>query len=306
MLRLSDEQPSFQSLLIENGHLIPCGIDGIYGQGEAFARIMYGLERALTLIGRSPSTLVIRFPPVIAREVLERCGYMHSFPHLAGSVYAFEGDTKEHETLIEHIEKGESYADCQTITDLALAVTACHGVYNHFCGARIGGDGIEADVENVCFRREPSIDPARLQSFSMREFVRIGRPDDVLAWRDGWIERGLTFFRALGLSMESEQAFDPFFGDIARFMINQQVTQSLKIELMAAIGSLEKLSPITSCNYHLEHFTKPFDIRMDDDQVAHSACIGIGMERIALALLRKHGMDVDAWPVDVRDRLYLN
>ena len=34
------------------------------------------------------------------------------------------------------------------------------------------------DVFSYCFRHEPSVDPARMQMFRMREFVRIGEPAD--------------------------------------------------------------------------------------------------------------------------------
>ena len=35
--------------------------------------------------------------------------------------------------------------------------------------------------------------------------------------------------------------------------------------------------------------------------VAHTACVGFGLERITLALLRHHGLDLAAWPEAVRD-----
>ena len=38
---------------------------------------------------------------------------------------------------------------------------------------------------------------------------------------------------------------------------------------------------------------------------AHSACVGFGLERIALALFRKHGFDPDRWPHDVKQVLAL-
>ena len=49
------------------------------------------------------------------------------------------------------------------------------------------------------FRHEPSGDPARLQMFHMREIVRIGEPETVQSWRDGWRDRALELLRGLGL-----------------------------------------------------------------------------------------------------------
>ena len=49
-----------------------------------------------------------------------------------------------------------------------------------------------------------------------------------------------------------------------------------------------------------------FDIRTHDGAVAHSACVGFGLERIALALFKTHGLDVSGWPLEVRNVLDLD
>jgi hypothetical protein len=58
-----------------------------------------------------------------------------------------------------------------------------------------------------------------------------------------------------------------------------------------------------SSNCHRDHFAVPFGIETADGAVAHSACVGFGIERVALALLRRHGLDPARWPAPVRDRL---
>ena len=42
-----------------------------------------------------------------------------------------------------------------------------------------------------------------------------------------------------------------------------------------------------------------------DGKYAHSACIGFGLERIALALFKTHGFDPDQWPSSVKNVLGL-
>ena len=37
---------------------------------------------------------------------------------------------------------------------------------------------------------------------------------------------------------------------------------------------------------------------------AHTACLGFGLERCTVALLRKHGLDPASWPGDVRKVLW--
>ena len=75
-------------------------------------------------------------------------------------------------------------------------------------------------------------------------------------------------------------------------------------EVRAPRPDLRRRAPhrVASFNYHQDHFGTPFDIRTADGEVAHTACVGFGLERIALALLRHHGLDIRAWPAPVRAR----
>ena len=72
---------------------------------------------------------------------------------------------------------------------------------------------------------------------------------------------------------------------------------------MYPICSLEKPTAISSCNYHLDTFGVAFDIKTGDGNPAHSACVGFGLERIALALFKTHGLRLSGWPREVRDVL---
>jgi hypothetical protein len=39
------------------------------------------------------------------------------------------------------------------------------------------------------------------------------------------------------------------------------------------------------------------------DPTAHTACLGFGLERITLALVKRHGLDQERWPATVREEL---
>ena len=88
-------------------------------------------------------------------------------------------------------------------------------------------------------------------------------------------------------------------------MAATQKEQNLKYELVIAVASADKPTAITSCNCHLDYFGNAFDIRQEDGSPAHTACIGFGLERIALALFMTHGFDTDRWPSTVRNVLGL-
>ena len=156
------------------------------------------------------------------------------------------------------------------------------------------------------FRHEPSGDPARLQMFHQREIVRIGEPETVLRWRDRWRDRSLELLRSVGLEAEPDVASDPFFGRTGRLLARSQRAQELKFEVLVPIAGPEPTA-VASFNYHQDHFSSVYGIEMAGaDPTAHTACLGFGLERITLALLRKHGLELGDWPAPVRETLRLD
>ena len=47
-----------------------------------------------------------------------------------------------------------------------------------------------------------------------------------------------------------------------------------------------------------------FGIQNSDESIAHTACLGFGLERVTLALIRTHGFDPESWPEAVRSKLW--
>jgi seryl-tRNA synthetase len=139
--------------------------------------------------------------------------------------------------------------------------------------------------------------------FHQHELVRIGEPAAVLDWRDEWAQRGLELLRGLGLAATLEVANDPFFGRRGRMLATSQRDQALKLELLIQIAGPEPTA-VASFNQHREHFGATFGIELSDGDVAHTACLGFGHERIVLALLKTHGFEPARWPDEVRARLW--
>jgi seryl-tRNA synthetase len=108
----------------------------------------------------------------------------------------------------------------------------------------------------------------------------------------------------LGLPLAIDPANDPFFGRAGKMLANNQRAQALKFELNVPVNSVEKPTACLSFNYHQDHFGTTWGIDQADGSVAHTACVGFGLERITLALLRHHGLDLDAWPASVRAQLF--
>lgn len=295
---------AFLDDLIKHGVLLETGQRGVYGKSADFERVINGLNKMVTAAGADMNAEVVTFPPVITLELLERTDYLNNFPHLAGIVDSFLGNEREHHKLLDDMNSKVDWTTHMKSAGLALAPAACYSIYPVATGTLPEG-GRTFEVISYCFRHEPSDDPARMQIFRMHEFVRLGTPDAVVAFRDLWIERGTKLLSTLGLDVKSVPANDPFFGRGGKMLASSQREQALKYELVYPITSEERPTAITSCNYHHDHTGAKFDIFTPDGAVAHAACVGFGLERITLALYKVHGLDVARWPAEATRALGL-
>jgi seryl-tRNA synthetase len=299
----TQDEARFSDALMSHGLLVPTGVAGIYGRAGAFERAVAGLERLVDEVCSGEHQERLRFPPTISRADFERSGFLDSFPHLAGTVFSFGDSERAHQRMLERIKNGADWSEYQRMTDVVLAPAACYPVYPH-CRGVLPDGGRSFDVASWCFRHEPSGDPARMQAFRMREIVRIGSADDVLAFRETWLERGQRFLSRLGVETAAELATDPFFGRGGKLLATGQRDQKLKFELRVPICSEQNPTAVMSFNYHQQHFGELFDIRTAKDEVAHTACVGFGLERIVLALVKTHGFIPTEWPSEVQRALW--
>jgi seryl-tRNA synthetase len=283
----------------------PMGIDGVYARTGRYESIVEALA-SLIAKQRDPDAEVLRFPPVVSRAMIEKSGYLKSFPHLLGCVCNLEGDEREIGAAVDRFVAGKDWTGALKPADLVLSPAACYPVYP-LAAARgpLPAQGLLFDVACDCFRREPSRDIDRLQSFRMREFVRIGSPDQVRAFRESWMPRAAGLADALGLAYRIEAANDPFFGRGGVLVARAQAQQELKFELLVPARSAEKPTACMSFNYHREHFGQTWDIRTESGEPAHTACVAFGMDRLAVALFATHGENAADWPASVRKALSL-
>lgn len=299
----SASEKAFYDDLVKHELILPLGVPGVFGCGPVFEDILGRFNDVISAVTAPDGAQPLHFPPVIPRRLLEQSGFLNSFPHLAGTIFSFEGDDAQHRKLQEHLAAGQDWSGFEKQTEVALTAAACYPVYPT-CTGTLPAGGRLIDVTSYCFRHEPSGDPARLQMFRMREHVRLGSPDMVIEWREKWVTRGSELLLSLGLPVEAVPASDPFFGRAGRMLAALQKDQHLKLEIVVPITSVEKPTAIMSFNYHQEHFSSKFDILTGPDTLAHTACLGFGMERIVMALLKTHGFQVSDWPEDVRRKLW--
>jgi hypothetical protein len=185
-----------------------------------------------------------------------------------------------------------------------LSPAACYPVYPIAAErGRLPEGGLLFDIEADCFRHEPSPHLDRLQSFRMREFVRIGSPQEILEFRERWIARSPEIAGDLGLPHTIDVASDPFFGRVGQVMAISQRQQALKFELLIPFHATATPTACMSFNYHREHFGTVWGIHGRNGETAHTSCVAFGIDRLTVALFAVHGVDLAQWPERTRQAL---
>jgi seryl-tRNA synthetase len=297
------DQQKFYDGLVAHGLIVPSGVKGVFGRGPLFEEVLERFNDVVSLIAKDDGAVTRSFPPIVNRKIIEKNGYLDSFPHLCGAVYSYTGTDLRAKEMAARVTNGESWSEYLQMTDVAMTPAICYPLYPTLKGS-IPKEGLLYSLLGWAFRHEPSDEPTRMQSFRMREFVRVGTADQVVEWRDMWLQRGLTLLKSLGLDARSDVASDPFFGRGGRMMAANQKEQKLKFEVLVPVISAENPTAVCSFNFHQDHFGSKWEIKTEAGEVANTACLGFGLERVVMALFKTHGFDTAAWPAAVRKQLW--
>lgn len=281
----------------------PMGVDGVYARTSLYEEVIDGLQRLITRL-RPSGAETYRFPPVMSLRQLDKSGYLNSFPQLLGCVCCLHGAESDIMSAVNRAKQGGDWTRDTTSADLVLSPAACYPIYP-IAAERgpVAEAGLTFDVSADCFRHEPSRDLDRLQSFRMREFVRIGAPAQIVEFRGEWMKRAQVLANELQLPFEFDRASDPFFGRVGQLMAANQIEQELKFELLIPVRENEKPTACMSFNYHRDHFGKTWGLADTRGEPAHSSCVAFGIDRLAVALFATHGLDLENWPHSVRAAL---
>jgi seryl-tRNA synthetase len=285
--------------------LRPLGAGGVYARTGLFEGVIDGLG-ALISRHRESATEIYRFPPVMSRAQVERSGYLKSFPHLLGCVSCLHGSEGEIRALVDSADGRNSWTSGLATTELVLAPAACYPIYPIAASrGRTPASGLWFDVTCDCFRHEASYEIGRFQSFRMREYVRVGSPDQVIEFRERWLSKAKELADLLALPYRIDTASDPFFGRAGKLMAVNQIEQELKFELLVPVHSAENPTACMSFNYHRDHFGTTWGLTLANGDVAHTGCVAFGMDRLALSVFSTHGIDIEGWPDQVKKALAL-
>src|SRR4051794_17137557 len=89
------DQAEFLEQLVDARLLIPSGVPGVYGRGSDFEAVRLAFEALVARRADDAPWERLAFPPVLPKRHLEDVEYLKSFPHLAGTIFSFDGTEAE-------------------------------------------------------------------------------------------------------------------------------------------------------------------------------------------------------------------
>ena len=292
--RPATTRPRCSSSSSSDGLLIETGVPGVYGHGGDFEDVRERLDRAGDSAAAPEQPEQLRFPPVLPRRQLESSGYLKSFPHLAGSMFAFDGAESEAAAQIERAAAHEDWSEFQEMTELALMPAACYPVYPAIA------------ARGPLPRRRRVVDAGGAWVFRHEPSRRPGPPADVPPARArpdrrarGRPRRGATSGRSAGSSCCGRSASSRARRrqrPVLRAPRADARRQPARAGAEARDARPDRRPRADRCRLIQPPpaSTSPptYGIALGRRRPAHTACLGFGQERIVLALLRTHGLDV--------------
>jgi seryl-tRNA synthetase len=248
------------------------------------------------------------YPALIDPDVLARAGYYSSFPqsvclvsHLVedfDAIEAFRVANTESESLQVPDPRALNHAHA------ALRPAVCLPVYRALEGTSLPAEGLVVTTTGKAFRYESGNMEGlrRLWDFSMREIVFAGSASFVAEQRARVIEATTALMQEWDLAFRLVSASDPFFATVRGTKALWQRVRSLKHEMLVDVGA----GPIAvgSINMAGTLFGDAFHISTHDGEIATTACVGFGLERLVLALFSQHGFEPARWPRTLREVVF--
>lgn len=236
-------------------------------RGTAEICALETIDARLCEIAANAGASEVRYPTLIAGDILQIAEYPQAFPHLLMTAAQPRDVSRAAADLLQ--------SDNVETSPWCLSPAVCYHTYAEFSGQTIAEPTV-ITARGKCFRNESARAPGiRQVEFEMREIVLLGPEvwaNDVATRLQHLVEE---LANELQISGNWRVATDPFFLPQAQGKaLIQQIKQS-KLEYQGAGDNLA----MASVNRHETFFGERFNIVDRDGMPVHTACVAIGLDR---------------------------
>lgn len=273
---------------------------GIYAYSGIFLKIYRYFDIKIEEFGRQTFDRIkeYEFPALYPIDKYERGGYFETFPHYIMFQTTMKNDLNVIERFSKNGSKEKNIFKEMKAPSRVLRNATCVPIYHFLRNQQIDDAGPQTFmVSGRCFRNEGNnvYEIARLNEFNMKEYVFVGSPEQckekIIMAKELWHFWITTF----GLNCKICTANDSFFASNYKKLQFFQILGDAKQEFQCRLDDAHKYIAVGSANFHRTHFSKPYNIRLQNGNYAHSACFAFGLERLSYSLLCQKGLDTKRW-----------
>lgn len=309
----SDHLELVERQLEDRGDVVWLG-DGLALLKGQFLDVKLALEQIwrMRILARF-QPVEIENPAIWSPQLAVKSGHLNDFPHESAFVFGAK-PTGESRMAITSFFSEEATISVETaavrlLDNLELiglnqpsVCTSCYEI----ASATDWLGGAILTTQNRVFRNEGTRSLSRLMSFTVRDLIVIGPPSTVETESLRFQDTLIKFLEDLELPFSLEEATDPFFGR-ATGKLSFQAALGLKKEFRFGHAGGRNSFAFASANRHLDNFSQRFDWNGAAEKgIKHSACLGVGFERLTLALFTNFGPDRRSWPKSLQKDLALS
>ena len=205
-----------------------------------------------------------------------------------------------YENLPKKIENGQVTEELK-VPCYALSPSACFHLYEELRNKRIPRGKIYTFRQNV-FRNEGRLnwkESTRYLDYTVREIVFFGTKEEVYDIREKLLSKTIDILKKYNLISTIIVGADPFVIPEMQRYKDIQKRNRVKYELRINTAD-DKTTACASFNLHGTHFTKAFNISVENVENTYSGCIGFGLERWVYCFLAQYGTDLKNWPYEIQ------
>lgn len=284
---------------------------GIYAFSGLYLTVCQEIDNLFVEIARSKYKLTNeRYPATLPIKELNKIDYFKKFPSFPFIQYAINNNSDMINSNIANDAKFNKIENDYFLNNnnymkrdfgQVFNPSTCYHTFVNRKNMILDDELSVITAVSQCGRNENIFDnnPMRLLNFTMRECVFIGKKELIEKEAENFFESICTEIKKLTPNITVEFSNDIFFGENHEVIQSYQKEAKCKMEMNLPIYSIDGEEKVinlacASRNLHKKFLCKAFNITANDF-IVESACVAIGIERLAYAILTNCGMDPQEW-----------
>ncbi len=282
--------------------------DGVYAYSGIVLNMIRYFDAKISQFGKEEFSGITEheYPVLYPIEKYETGRYFETFPHYIMFQSVMNHDLDTLKRFAENGTSDMSIFDETTRPKNVLRHAACAPLYELLKDTVVPVDKpLVFMVKGRCFRNEADnvFEMARLNEFTMKEYVFIGTPEQCNAGIAHAKQLWEFWQKTLKLNCKVDTANDSFFASNYKKLKLFQILGDSKQEFKWYVPSSDSYIACSSANFHRTHFSKPYHIKNDADTYCDTACFAFGIERMVYAFLSQNGIDPSQWDKEIYNEI---